>query len=321
MEPEKKQHRFREAALRKGGTAGMEDRFDDLEPKEPRSRRILRIAALTVLLAAATAGILWIHRSVPAASAPAATALPGGILRAEVLDLEKGECVLLVSPHGKTMLADAGDKGDYSRIREYLQEKGLTGIDVLAVCSPEEDNLERLLDDFRIGEVWISPQYRKADRFSAFLSLAESAGAAVRSEYGSVSASQDWDPDVEVRILSPYQTEYPDREDAGLVLRVRCGATSVLIPGRISELSERLIVKALPDSLLHAQILLVSGSGASRKFLGAVRPLYAVSGFGENRPDAEEARRIREAGAELIRTDETGTVRFFLDGAEVQVIE
>ena len=35
----------------------------------------------------------------------------------------------------------------------------------------------------------------------------------------------------------------------------------------------------------------------------------------------EEARRIREAGAELIRTDETGTVRFFLDGAEVQVIE
>ncbi len=298
----------------------MEDRFDDLEPKEPRSGRILWIAVLAVLLAAATAGILWIHGSGQAA-VPAAAALPGGILRTEILDLEKGECVLLVSPHGKTMLADAGDKGDYDRIKEHLQEIGVTGIDVLAVCSPEEDNLERLLDDFRIGEVWISPQYRKMDRFSGFLSLAENAGASVRSEYGSMSASRDWDADVEVWTLSPYQTEYPDREDAGLVLRVRYGGTSVLIPGRISELSERLILKALPDSLLHAQILLVSGSGASRKFLGAVRPLYAVSGFGEDRPDAEEARRIREAGAELVRTDQKGTVRFLLDGAEVRVIE
>jgi competence protein ComEC len=75
----------------------------------------------------------------------------------------------------------------------------------------------------------------------------------------------DWDDDVTVRILSPYDTVYSDFNDTSYLLNVTYGNTSVLLAGDATEVAEKLALKALPNAYFHADVLKVGHHGFLRQ--------------------------------------------------------
>ena len=138
-----------------------------------------------------------------------------------------------------------------------------------------------------------------------------------------------WDDQVEVRILSPYDTVYKDFNDTSYIIRISYDNTAVLLTGDATELAEKLALKAQPNHLFRADVLKVAHHGSSdatfEKFLDAVSPAIAVISVGKNNdyghPNDSLLDRLSERGITVYRTDQDGTVTLLLDGTSVTVIK
>jgi competence protein ComEC len=110
-----------------------------------------------------------------------------------------------------------------------------------------------------------------------------------------------------------------------LVLTVRYGKVTLLLPGDIEQEAERLLLEQGTD--LQAQVLKVPHHGgrtsSSEPFLARVRPKVAVVSAGyRNRfrhPHQETLDRYRANGITLHRTDLDGAVTITTDGTTVEV--
>lgn len=105
-----------------------------------------------------------------------------------------------------------------------------------------------------------------------------------------------------------------------IVIRVEHGENTFLFAGDAAEESEAdMMVSGLP---LQAQVLKVghhgSSSSTSKAFLDAVHPDYAVISCGRDNsyghPTAETLTTLREAGVQVFRTDEQGSIVVTSDG-------
>ena len=97
------------------------------------------------------------------------------------------------------------------------------------------------------------------------------------------------------------------------------GDFDILITGDMAGSTERKLAEtyALPD----VEVLVVSHHGSryssDETFLRAIRPETAVISVGDNsygHPAGETLQRLTDAGADIWRTDEQGTVRITVNG-------
>jgi competence protein ComEC len=117
----------------------------------------------------------------------------------------------------------------------------------------------------------------------------------------------------------PEGSEAWGENDASLVLRVRHGAVSILLPGDVEAEGEAALL-ARPEAL-RAELVKAphhgSATSSSAAFVTATGARFAVATVGrDNRfgfPAAAVVERWRAAGAEVLRTD-GGAVRFLSDG-------
>ena len=110
-----------------------------------------------------------------------------------------------------------------------------------------------------------------------------------------------------------------------IVLRIDCGQTSFLFTGDMESDAERDLVDSGTD--LFATLLKVghhgSDTSSSYVFLREVMPRYAVISVGKNNsyghPGSETLSRLRDVGAEVFRTDESGHVIAVSDGQDISI--
>lgn len=322
----------------------METQFTDVEsPEEIRKqkrRRWLLITALLVMLA----GTVILFSRCNAAETPAATTGEAVVsytppdaekgLYAAFLDVGQGDCIFLRAPDGKTMLVDAGPDGSFGRIKRFLDREGVKRLDVAVVTHLHNDHIgsmQEVVEHYEIGAFYISPFDIESSAYASLLSALDERGITAVPVYASAVSTLPWSgtPDTEVRVLSPYRVQYEDENDTSIMLRVRFGQTAVLLAGDATTLSERLVIKALKNHALHADVLKVghhgSASSTSRKFLSVVKPRFAVISVGASNdydhPSDSVLQKLAEANVTVLRTDLDGTVRILLDGTNVTVIE
>jgi len=265
-----------------------------------------------------------------------------GRLELTVLDVGQGDSLLVISPHGKTMLVDGGggftgfagheehggaDPGEEA-VSPYLWSRGFQRLDVVALTHAHQDHiggLAAVLENFRIGKLWIgrevaSPALANLERIAV-----EKKIPIVREVRGAPFSFDE----VETRFLWPESASGVDRapqNNDSLVMRLQFGDLALLLPGDLEKQAEKSLLAETPEASLHAEVLKVGHHGSKNsttpEFLAAVHPRIAIISAGEDNPyghpNPELLSRLDTAGVRVLRTDRDGAIHVLTDGTRLE---
>jgi len=265
-------------------------------------------------------------------------------LELSVLDVGQGDSLFLVSPHGKTLLIDAGgafggfsgheehngiDPGE-DAVSPYLWSRGFQKLDVVALTHAHQDHiggLTAILQNFRVSALWIGREVDSA-ALAHLEKLARDKQIAVVHELRGNAFS--WDG-VETQFLWPEisasEVATAAKNNDSLVLRLKYGERGFLLPGDAEKQAESTMLGENGETALQADVLKVGHHGSKNStmpgFLAAVHPRIAVISAGEHNPyghpNPELLERLETTGVRILRTDRDGAVHILTDGNQLQV--
>lgn len=242
------------------------------------------------------------------------------------LDVGQGDAIYVSAGNGADGLLDGGPDGgilkELSRVKDSFDRE----LGFIFISHPDTDHIGGLVDVLRaynVGAVFVPGTESDTAVMSAFLEAVRQEGAQVFT----VRRGQKifLSRDVYLEIL------FPDREASGLdtntgsaVARLVHGRNSFVLPGDAPVAVEEYLVY-LGEESLRSNILKAGHHGSktssSEVFLRAVAPEYVIVSSGKDNkyghPHAEVLDRIKTLGAEVLRTDEAGTVRFYSDALRI----
>jgi len=258
--------------------------------------------------------------------------LQTGMLELTAIDVGQGDSLLVVLPHGETMLIDGGGRLVYGRQRKsnldigedvvspYLWSRGIRRIDVMVATHSHQDHiggLAAVMSNFRPKELWTG-----ANPPAELLELARRLGIPSSEKHpaGQVELSG-----ATLEVLAPandYAAQKVGNNDS-LVLRITYGSRSFLLTGDMERGIEAKLLASGTD--LHADVLKVGHHGSrtssTQAFLEAVSPSVALisagyeNSFGHPHPDV--LGRLSARHTAVLRTDLDGLVTARTDGHSV----
>ncbi len=251
------------------------------------------------------------------------------------LDVGQGDATLIRFPDGRTWLIDAGGTLAGSRfdigariVAPALRAQGVRALDALLLTHADADHVggaAGLIPLIPPAQVWEGVPIAGLPVLDVVRRAAATAGA----EWGAVAAGrQARVAGVEVRVLHPPAPDWErrrPRNDDSVVLELRLGAVSLILPGDVGPSVEALLADALAPSALRVLKAAHHGSRTSSTaaFLDAVHPAIVLASAGRaNRhghPDPAVVARVRERGAALYRTDRDGAIAVDTDGRWLRV--
>lgn len=296
-------------------------------PRKNPGRATGSAAVLLVLVLIALIGLIFLANDQGGTPTPA-TSAPGAGLTVVMLDVGQGDSILVRGPTGKTMLVDAGgsEKVAEESILPRLRALGVSRLDYLLLTHPHQDHvggMATVLAALPTDATVLSGEISTNDDYREFLMTVQRRKVqAVQARRG---VNLDLGEDVAAEVLNPPGVLFEESNDNSVVVRVTYGRVSVLLMGDAEERAiESMLEARLP---LESAVLKVghhgSANATSKALLQAVRPDYALISVGVNNPFKHPHREtlslLNEAGAEVYRTDQHGTVIVTTDGQTIQV--
>lgn len=242
----------------------------------------------------------------------------GGV-EVHFINLGHGDCTLIRTAEGKSVLIDAGLGIMSWKLKRYLKRQRVHTIDLLVLTHADPDHyggMKTVIKNFEVKE-FVEPGIPAARKtLSSLLRLVEERGirhtVARRGETFTLG-------DVTLRVLSPparplEKVRSPINANS-IVLRLSTEGIRMLFAGDIEAETEEFLVGAGDE--LTADVLKVPHHGVSTSstpaFLDAVKPRYAVitcAYYAE--PSRELYDRFEERRIAWFRNDANGTVVFSL---------
>lgn len=294
---------------------------------------LVLIACVITLLGVAPVDIL--PEPTPRAEDQRGTVTSGESLTMAVLDVGQGAAVLIITPDGRTLLADSGRSG--SRVEEailpYLDERNIDRIDYLVATNPDQDHIggmPTLLESIEVG-AWVDPVVPSTNQaYARSLEMVEQIGVTpIEARRGD---EIDLGERVTVDILWPADPLLMDgsevsRNDNSIVLRITYGDVSFLIPGDIEENAEQALVEMETNEELKSDVLVIphhgSRTSSTADFLDVVDPEVAIIPVGVDNqyghPHDEVIQRLTFRDIDIYRTDIDGTVEVTTDGDNYRI--
>lgn len=255
-------------------------------------------------------------------------------LRVLFLDVDQADATLVQFPTGQSLLVDAaGSVRGRSQVGErvlapVLWHAGVRRLDYLAVTHGDPDHVGgavAVVRDFRPREVWEGVPVPRSERMRDLQQAAREGGAAWRRLRAGDRLRIG---DVEIIVWHPPRPEWERqrvRNDDSLVLELRHGEVSFVLPGDIGTAVESVFGARLDPSPLRVLKAPHHGSrtSSSAAFIAALDPLLAVVSAGrDNRfghPHPAVAQRYRAAGTTLLETGQAGAIDVCSDGRRIHV--
>ncbi|MEW6540469.1 MAG: DNA internalization-related competence protein ComEC/Rec2 [Bacillota bacterium] len=261
-------------------------------------------------------------------------------LEVHFLDVGQGDCTLIRTGTGATVLVDAGGwRGEVAGepgagekvVVPYLRRIGVYEINILVITHPHDDHaggVRAVADKLKVRNVVVAPDGGREELNPAYPKLIE------ELKQADIPVFQVWAGDclrVDQRtILKVLAPVFPllsgtrsDLNNNSVVLRLDHGARSFLFAGDVEQEGQ---ARLTLGQEVRADVLKVPhhGSGAfTPDFFRAVRPSVAVitvgraNPFGHPHPRTLEA--LQDLGAEVYRTDLDGAVIVRTDGHSLEI--
>lgn len=271
--------------------------------------RLAALAACLALLAGAATGC----RPQEPSSAPE------GALTVTVLDVGKADCILL-SCQGETMLIDTGTRESAGTMLAFLQEQGITRLDVLLLTHPDKDHIggvPDLLEAVAPAQIIQADAEKDSDTYARYEEAVRDKGLSplrlreeLELELGGAS----------VRLIPGKETSYDQSNDASILAEVTIGSRRFLFAG---DAERERIQEYLDTGPEPVDFLKVPHHGGEEKnsalFFYTLSPDYAVITCSEAEPpDDEVLAALEMVGAEVFLTSR-GTVTAVSDGEMLEV--
>ena len=229
------------------------------------------------------------------------------------IDVGQGNSTL-ITYRGDAVLIDAGTPGNKYETADYIRMFA-PEIDYMIITHPHDDHMggaAEIISQVEVKNLIIRDVEVSDSFYTDALDAAEKCGTNITILS---SAAEFITDNITVEILDSFDFEFSDLNDSSMVTRVTAGKTSALITGDAGEKVEQILVAAYGEDL-HANILEVGHHGSdtstSSEFVMAVLPEKCVISCGKNNayghPTAKTLGTIREVGAEICRTDRSGTI-------------
>ncbi len=257
-----------------------------------------------------------------------------GMLRATFLDVGQGDAAVVQFPGGWSLLVDAAglpasafDLGERV-ITPALLALGVQRLDYLAITHGDPDHVEGapgVARDFGPRELWegiVVPPHRTLNDLRRITSRGGGALRTVRP--GDIVRLGG----VDVRVLHPPEPDWERqrvRNDDSIVLEIRYGDVSIVLPGDISAPTEEPLATRLSDAPLRILKAAHHGSATSSSaaWLDAARAAAVVFSCGRgNRyghPHPAVLDRAASRRTPVFRTDEDGAITVTTDGRTAHV--
>lgn len=266
-------------------------------------------------------------------AAPPSHVLHRGEAELHVLDVGQGDAALMRTPKGRWVLLDAGpawDGGDAGRrtILPYLRRYG-GPLEAFVLSHPHTDHVggaASVLAELEPRIYWDAAFAGGAVAYIASLNTARAEGIEWRRVHPGDTMTLDG---VRISFLAPdsaWTVGLLDPNLASTVTMIQYGLVRFLLVGDAERAEEDWLLREYPTGL-RADVLKVGHHGSSTSssdaFLAAVRPRAAVISVGARNhyghPSNDVLRALANAGAQVLRTDQSGTVIARTNGLRVEM--
>ncbi len=256
-----------------------------------------------------------------------------GDVELHVLDVGQGDAILLRTDAGRWVLFDAGPAwrgGDAGRstVLPYILRRGGT-LEAFVLSHPHTDHVggaATVLGAMRPHAYWDAAFAGGSDAYSLSLAAARKQGVEWRRVHPGDSLRIDG---VSLTFLAPdsaWTVGLKDPNLASTIAIARFGLVRFLLVGDAERAEEDWLLGQHREDL-RADVLKVghhgSSTSSSDSFLAAVHPDVAVISVGAGNkyghPSADVLRALSRVGAEVLRTDQAGTVIVRTDGSRIEI--
>lgn len=271
-----------------------------------------------------------------AAAAALLSALAPGqpTMQVTFFDVGDGQCTLVRTPGGRTMVVDCGTSSwrnpssvGKKLLAPYLRSQGVNEIDALVLSHPHSDHMsgfEGLLSVHPARLVMDAVYEDRTPEYKQFIRAVRKCDA----RYRKLKCGQkiNMGDGVVVEVIGPVRThEYEDENDRSVVLRLVFGRTAMLLAADAGEEAESDMIDSGVD--LRAQVLQVGHHGSagstSPEWLCAVKPSIAVISCSKRSrygfPSTRVLDRLASFDVRTYTTGEAGAVTVTSDGNSVRV--
>lgn len=244
-----------------------------------------------------------------------------GTLTVTWLDVGQGDAAV-IQCGGQSMLIDGGKPEKSSYIYAWLQQHGLSYLDVIVATHVDADHIGGLsgaLNYASVGTAYCPETTGTTETFQSFVKYLAQRGKQITVPTAGESFALGG---AQVQILGPLHRA-EDSNDNSIVLKVSFGATSFLFTGDAERAEEQDLLNAGVN--LQSTVLKVGHHGSdtstSYPFLRAVAPQYAVISVGAGNsyghPTEAVLLRLRDADVTTFRTDMQGEITAVSDGQTI----
>lgn len=256
----------------------------------------------------------------------AETPRQGGTLVLAVLDVGQGDALFVESPTGVQVLVDAGPDGSVLRKLPEVMPALDRSLDAIIATHPDADHIggfAEVLERYEVG-AYIAPGIPKDTATAQHLEAAVEerriprilARRGMTLELGGGAVLEVLYPDYDVSSLPGEKAN-----EGGIVARVRYGESEALLMADVGKGVEARLL-ALEGAGLESDVLKVGHHGSKyssgEAFVAAVSPEVALISVGAGNsyghPTLQTLGVLNAAGADILRTDEEGTIRCVSSG-------
>ncbi len=252
----------------------------------------------------------------------------GNILSVSFLDVGQGDAIFIEAPNGAQLLLDGGPNWNVLRELGRLMPFYDRSIDIVLASHADQDHIGGLpdvLSRFSVGSVVEGGTLAATAAYGALgrdISLEKATHPILHAGDRIVL---DKKRGVVMDILFPDRdaSEF-DTNVGSIVARLSYGDTCFILTGDSPVAIEKYLVQKYGKAI-DCDVLKVghhgSDTSSSPEFILAVSPKYAVISVGKDNkyghPKASVLKTLSTSGAEILRTDERGTITFQTDGKDL----
>lgn len=242
------------------------------------------------------------------------------------LDVGQADCTLIQLPNGEEVLIDAGNYGDGSYIKNYLENLNVDDIEYFILTHPHEDHIgsaREIINNFTVKKIYMPDVLASSNLYeSTMLAIENKDIETIFAKPGLIIIDS---PGLKLELLSPKSMYYSELNEYSAVARLEYDNTSFLFTGDAESVSE---LEMLGGGFnLDSDVLKVGHHGgrtsSSIDFLKAVTPEYSIISCGEDNsyghPHIETLNRLSDIGSEIYRTDELGTIVAVSNGKDISI--